>query len=173
MQKTTLLFVPAIALSLIGAGCNPVQQAQDQAAATAVERATGGKVKVDANGNQMQIKGENGEVTTVGQNITLPDNFPKDVPVYPGAQITAVSVSTSGEKGAILNQHTTDDLSKAVAWYADAMTKGGFKETQTMDAGQSKFRTYENVNVTVSFVYVPELAQGTQGTTISISRSEK
>lgn len=173
MKRSSLLFAPAVALSLVGAGCNPVQQAQDRAAESAVEQATGGKVKVDANGNQMQIKGDNGAVTTVGENISLPDSFPKDVPVYPGAKITAVSVSTSGEKGAILNLRSTDDVSKVIQWYEDAMAKGGFKGTQTMDAGQTKFRTYENGNVAVSFVYIPEMAQGSQGTTVSISRSEK
>jgi hypothetical protein len=173
MQKTSLFVISMVALSLVGAGCNPFQSAQDRAAESAIERASGGRVKVDSSGKQMDITGEDGTSMRVGEDIKLPDNFPKDVPVYPGAKIAAVSVSTSGDKSALMNIRSTDEVGKVVQWYADTMKKSGFKESQTMDIGESKFKTFENGNITITCIFVAEQSKDASGTTVSLTRSEK
>jgi hypothetical protein len=73
----------------------------------------------------------------------LPDNFPKDFPVYPGAKVTGViSGSNQGASdGLWVTLTTTDTLDKVSAFYTASLKTSGWKETATYTAGDTKTTT--------------------------------
>ena len=70
----------ALAALLVAPGC---RKAQDAAVETAIESATGAKVDVDKDGNEVTIKTEQGDLRIAtaedGGSVAMPANFPKDV----------------------------------------------------------------------------------------------
>jgi predicted metal-dependent hydrolase len=70
----------AVAALLVAPGC---KKAQDAALETAIEGATGNKVDVQKDGNEMTIKTEQGDLRIAtaedGGSVAMPANFPKDV----------------------------------------------------------------------------------------------
>jgi hypothetical protein len=63
---------------------------------------------------------------------SLPADFPKDVPVYPGATIVSAS-NVGGTSGAVLS--TADEGDKVAAYYKDELAKQGWSSPQAMNAG--------------------------------------
>ena len=70
----------ALAALLVAPGC---RKAQDAAMETAIESATGAKVDVDKDGNEVTIKTEQGDLRIAtaedGGSVAMPANYPKDV----------------------------------------------------------------------------------------------
>ena len=72
-----LIPVLLAAAVLLAGGC---QKAADVATEQAVERATGQRVEVDRDGNQVRIRSNEGEMTIAsGEGVALPADFPDDV----------------------------------------------------------------------------------------------
>ncbi len=110
--------------SLIGCGQRTVT----------VETPDGKKVTVTqgAGGGEATVKGADGldmKVTTsAGGGVKIPDDFPKDVPVYPGAKVkTAASV----QGNRTLSLETADAVDKAQAFYADKLKAEGWNVLAT------------------------------------------
>ena len=163
-----------LALALLGAGCNPVQQAKEKIEQNVIENAvtnaSGGKVKVDAGKGQVNVS-DNGTSASYGNDVVIPVDFPKEIPVYAGAKVTIVSQSQA-EKTAILGLHS-DDPSDAVAkWYAKTLIDGGWKEESTMNLGEMALRTYTKGDATITATFIPEYS-GKNGTTINLSLKNK
>jgi hypothetical protein len=120
--------LPALACAaLCLAGC---QKAADTATEVAIERAGGGKVEVDRDGDRVSLKTEQGELNMqAGESLPLPADFPKDIwlpkrydvnSVMDMAGVQVVSVRTQG---------------KVTGLHADAraaMTEAGWKQTMSM-----------------------------------------
>src|SRR5947207_1113233 len=88
-------------LMLAGFGCGSVAQTiTDKAANVAVNSAinsqTGGNANVDLQNGTVNFKDKDGNTVNYGTNATIPDNFPKAVPVYQGATVVLASTSTDG-----------------------------------------------------------------------------
>jgi hypothetical protein len=68
----------AVAALLVAPGC---KKAQDAALETAIEGATGNKVDVQKDGNEMTIKTEQGDLRIAtaedGGSVAMPANFPR------------------------------------------------------------------------------------------------
>ena len=76
-MKRPLIPMFLAAAVLLAAGC---QKAADVATETAIERATGQRVEVDRNGNQVRIRSGEGEITVAsGEGVALPADFPDDI----------------------------------------------------------------------------------------------
>jgi hypothetical protein len=77
--------------------------------------AGGSTVEVDRSGKVVTIRTAEGTATAGGS--ALPEGFPKDVPVYPGARVTA-SLVTPGTTGHVATFETSewpDDVAKFYA----------------------------------------------------------
>ena len=76
-MKLRLISACLAASALLAAGC---QKAADVATEKAIERATGQRVEVDRDGNQVRLRSEEGEITVAsGEGVALPVDFPDDV----------------------------------------------------------------------------------------------
>ena len=55
----------------------------------------------------------------------MPDGFPADVPIYPGARLTAAAKFTSGTQATWgMNWETLDSLDKVQAFYSTKLSQG-------------------------------------------------
>ncbi|HUD20210.1 MAG TPA: hypothetical protein VMR81_07240 [Patescibacteria group bacterium] len=85
---------------------------------------------------------QNGKMTLTDQKTgakmdissgQIPDTFPKDFPIYPGAKVTSsLSGAQQGKSnGFWVTLTTADSFDKVDAYYKSALTTSGWKETST------------------------------------------
>ena len=87
-------------------------------------------VDMKSDGSSFSIKTQDGVVLS-GENAKIPDNFPKDVPVFPGAKATLVTTDTKSEMFSV-SLTTADTLENVGAYYKKELAANGWKEEQTM-----------------------------------------
>jgi len=102
------------------------------------------KTVVDEEGNRTTLteKGGNVEVTFEGKDgekvriaggeggVALPDGFPKDVPLYPGATPT---VTNSNAEVTTVMLTTADAAAKVSAFYKEKLAAAGWTTKNTLD----------------------------------------
>lgn len=103
-----------------------------------IESQTG--LSIDEKGNGMTFKDEKtGSVVSIGEQTTIPQDFPKDVPLYPGA--TAISNASGAEsgkaKGYWLMLNSKDVASKVTAFYETELPKNGWVVENTFTISES------------------------------------
>jgi hypothetical protein len=60
-----------------------------------------------------------------GPEVAMPDGFPADVPIYPGAKLTAAAKFTSGSQTTWgMNWETLDSVDKVQAFYSAKLSQG-------------------------------------------------
>ncbi len=68
---------------------------------------------------------------TDAKSVALPDNFPSDVPIYPGAR---VAISSSTAEGASIGLETNEDRQKGFRYYEKNLAAQGWKIDQASTA---------------------------------------
>lgn len=101
-----------------------------------IEQKTGISVNTDT-GNMTFTDKETGAELNVGE-AKIPADFPKDVPIYPGAKPggTMSGSDKQNGKGYWLVLSTTDDKAKVSAYYAKNLPANGWTADQTVDMGE-------------------------------------
>lgn len=113
MKGIQILAMAVAALSLAGCG---------KQVADAVMAANG--VQLNKDGSGTMTLGDNKGNFAMGDDIRIPDGFPKDVPVYTGAKIkTALTVGASLQIGL----QTADKAAKVADFYKSSLTAAGWK----------------------------------------------
>ncbi len=175
-QLSTLACVLIMIALLTGCG-----KAQDKAADKIVEKAIesdaaakGEKVKVDidsdkgtfsmkTNEGTIEVKGDEGSYSMksdkgsfemkTGEGAGLPDNFPKDVPVYAGLKIE-MSMSMAEQDGFTVSGTTPDSIDKISEFYQKESADKGWKEEMNMKQPDTHMLIYKKegrvLNVVVS-----------------------
>ena len=90
----------------------------------AAEKATG--VDVNKDESKVTVTGKEGEKVEIqtGEDVTLPDGFPEDVPLYEDAKLTVSnSFTAEGKTTYSATYETSDDVETVHAWYKDALPK--------------------------------------------------
>ena len=97
---------------------------------------------------EVTVQGKDGTKVQVseGGNLALPDAFPKDVPVYPGATITT---NVTVKDGMQVVFKTADPASKVATFYNDTLKSGGFEIEAAMNTEQGSMLTGKKGNRTV------------------------
>jgi len=95
-------------------------------------------VKYEADDDSFSVTTADGTFTTTGgKNAAVPDSFPKDVPIYPGAEI--VSSTSMAQMGmASVQWSTADDTAAVVAYYKRELAANGWTEVTAMSQGGPK-----------------------------------
>jgi hypothetical protein len=97
------------------------------------EKAT---VTQDRQGVGITIEGKQGEKVRIAADeagVALPDGFPKDVPIYPGATITA-SATTQNMMNVTLQ--TKDQPQQVRTFYQGTLKQNGWEMQSTMNTPQ-------------------------------------
>lgn len=150
-----IMFLSAIALvmavTLTGCGKSISQKVGEKVAEKAIEAQTGGKVDIDAQGNDVTIKTEAGESQySAGGNAKLPENFPSELIAADDAKIIISSTADAGNTVA----YTTDsDQGEIFDKYKSQLAEQGWKKEMEIDTGNGKMVNFskdkENVSITI------------------------
>lgn len=113
---------------------------------TAIEKQTGVKTNLQdvENGKMTFTDSKTGAKVDIGTG-KVPDNFPKDFPLYTGAKVvSAMSGNQSGSSnGFWLTMSTTDSVDKVAAFYKSKFASGGWVVGTTYTAGGTFSQTVE------------------------------
>ena len=123
----------------------------EQAAQTMVEGAVEGAIggDVDISDDSMTVTDAEGNELAVGSDITIPDGWPADVPLFDGT----LSVASVQADGTAYAMWTTDlDAASAADTYGESLTTAGYSLTQEATVGAMIMREYSSPTRTVSVV---------------------
>lgn len=162
---SSLLVLGALAsLAFYGFGCNPFQKAQDKInekigeniAEGLLGKVTGGKVDIKEDGNQVTYKDEKtGESTAYGEDLKLPDDFPKSILIYPGVKIGGMTITKQGNPSAWVMFSSADGPKQVVDWYTKEAKAKGWTQESSMTIDKSEVRTYSKGNETLGVNIMP------------------
>ena len=136
MNNVKKLVVVASLLVLGGTGCgkSPSQYAAERVAEKAIEKQTGGQVKIDT-GNKTVKYDTNQATYQGGENVQLPSEFPKDVYVPEGKLVSAIVNKQNGLVTISLeNPIKAQDLAKMVE---NKLKSDGWKIVTNMNFGDT------------------------------------
>jgi hypothetical protein len=134
-----------LGISVFGTGCGRTKT---------YEGPDGEKATVTQKGDNVDftITGKDGEKMQYSSNakgVTLPDSFPKDAPIYPGATVT---VHTNSPNGMMVMLKTGDSMQQAKEFYVKKLEEQGWKTENTLDMSQNTtlINKKENRTLTVT-----------------------
>jgi len=91
-------------------------------------------------GGTKTLKGPDGQEIKVSGSKSLPDDFPKDFPIYGGADYQGGIQSTQeGVTGFYATWQTGDSVDKVKQFYDDKFQDGPWKSTTTINSGDGNF----------------------------------
>ncbi|HEY1695688.1 MAG TPA: hypothetical protein VGG39_26150 [Polyangiaceae bacterium] len=156
----------AVVLALVAVASSGCKRLAERAEEKAIERSTGGQVKIDDKKGTLTIIADGGAVT-MGAAATIPADFPKEVAVYPGAkpQMVAKSLDPKGKQAWSVTMETPDPSAKVVAYYKANMT--GFTQASTMDMGTSNMSVYQSPRYDATVVINSEGAKSLISLTVA------
>lgn len=106
-----------------------------------------GTLTLDGNNGSGSIKTDEGEIK-YGENLSLPADFPSNIPVYPGATIVTVSSKTA-EGTAFVSFTINKSVAEVLAYYKEEMPKKGW--TYTSEYAGSML-TYSNATLNLGII---------------------
>lgn len=110
----------------------PILTACSGGAESAAEQSVGGDVNLESGG--MDVTSSDGTQIQVGENVTLPSNWPATMPTYEVG--TLISVMASGDLSTLNAIWTTDNPPDiAASAYGDALAKAGYAMVVGSDGG--------------------------------------
>ncbi|HEY8091321.1 MAG TPA: hypothetical protein VIF09_25835 [Polyangiaceae bacterium] len=152
MRTSRLAVVALLAASTLATtGCKRLaEKAAEKAEEKAIERAAGAKgVQINSNGQGSMTVVTDAGTVMLGSGAKIPEDFPKEVPVYPGASPTASIKTSEGARPAwTLTFETTDSKDKVAAYYKANLS--GFTQKSAMDLGQASILVYSSAKYDVS-----------------------
>ena len=162
MNKPTHVFLPCLALCVLLAGCG--KKSEEALTKKLIEKSlaadgvkadvdlSGGTMKftsIDAQGRKADFKVEGDSVKVVtedgaaafssGAKTQIPDTFPKDVLLYPGARPDS---SMTSAESTMVSFKTPDDVGKVGQRYKGDMAAAGWKETSAFTSEESWMLTF-------------------------------
>lgn len=104
---------------------------------------SGGKVKVNVGDNKVSYKTDEGEFS-FEEGGKLPDGYPSDLPIYPGAKLTSSwSTSDDDSKGMSLIWGTNDSIGQVADYYKKELEAKGWKITSSFSQAETSTYSFE------------------------------
>lgn len=102
----------------------------------AIESKTGVKTDIKnlEQGKMTFTDSETGNTVSIGSG-TVPSTFPKDMPIYPDANVAgSVSGTSDSKDGSLVTLTTKDTMEKVVAYYKKELAANGWTTSQSYTA---------------------------------------
>lgn len=136
---------------MFGCGEKAGEETAEKMVEKAIESGFDGEAEVDIEKDSIRIEAEEGEMSmTMGDSASLPDDFPDDVFIYQGAEL---SMGMKLPQGFNLSLQTKDDMSKVSEVYLAEMTAKGWTKEMSRDMGEQKMMFFKKdqraVNMTI------------------------
>ena len=165
-----------VAVAVGGCGKEESEEAPAEPALDVESPSPGAAVTIDAHGEggesgrlTITKKGEEGETQLLEYGLPgVPEGFPKDFPVYEGADVTGGRMTGADGEAYMLTLTTEDDVAAVAEYYKKALPEKGYsiKSTMSMPEGQVlMFQKGEDSGGTVT------VASGDEGTVAHIQLS--
>lgn len=156
----------AVVLALVAVASSGCKRLAERAEEKAIERSTGGQVKIDDKKGTLTIIADGGAVM-LGGAATIPADFPKEVAIYPGAkpEMVAKSLDPKGKQAWSVTMETPDPKEKVAAYYKANMA--GFTQASTMDMGTSNMSVYQSPRYDVTVMVNSEGAKSMVSLTVA------
>ncbi len=145
-----LLILPAILL-FPGCGTNRVSVTKENGDVLLQDRSTNDSIKL-------------------GDNVTIPDDFPSDIPRYPGA-ITQFVTVVAQEHAHSMSQQTADDIPTVTAWIKQSLSTSGYTGINEFTESSVAMLGFEKGTISFQFQITRDNQQGK--TNILTVRQEK
>lgn len=141
-QTLPLIILAAIIVAIL-VGRFVYQRAKGSILGTFLSKTTGESVDIDQEGEKVSIKSEEGEIS-FQEGGELPENFPKDFPIYPGAKLAGSWTASSEEtEGVSLIWETSDSINKVTDYYKEKLTELGWESSFTSETEDSMTLMFE------------------------------
>ncbi len=168
-MRTWSIPLAILALLPLASGCRKIEEKMAEKAA---EKATGGEVDIDSKTGsvKMKQKGPDGKESEVqlGEGASIPADFPKSVPIYPGSKVmSAVTISQGDSHMVMLN--TKDSTSAVLEYYKKNLP--AYKVDGELAGGDTTILTLSNDKTTVSVTATKSSDDGS--TLINLTTSVK
>ncbi len=143
----------ALLVTLIPSASIGCKSSQEKAGQRAAQTQNGAQVQLVEGG--LVMTNDAGTVA-LGENVKIPDDFPKTIPIYPGAKVNMASRSAA-EKGRAawsLSLETGDEQPKVVAFYASGMaaSPGAFKQGSDLALGDTQMTVWQSAQLDVTLM---------------------
>ncbi|MBP7134427.1 hypothetical protein KBA73_04395 [Patescibacteria group bacterium] len=135
MRYTRTLVLSLGFLSLLGAGCSGASPAAQN---------------IPSPGPETQL---------LGENLTIPSNFPQDLPRYPNA-LTKVAVGDAASY--TLTQETTDSVAQVASALDAQLTQSGYTLSSRIGAATDAFQIVDYTNTQLKTTVRLQLAVSPQ-----------
>jgi len=131
----------------------------------------GNKVTVDGKNGKLKIKNKKGEgQAEFGDNVKLPKDFPKDIPIYKGAKInTAITTKNDSGTSKMVTFEVKSSLQKITDFYQKELNNSGYRISGTFSSNKLATFTAEKDNTKL----VMSIAQNKNKSIVSINVTEK
>jgi len=125
MSKKPTITLALLAGVAFGCGKSSTYQTRD------------GEVTIDKKGGQVTFEGKSKQgdvkVSANDRGVALPDDFPKDVPIYQGA---VVKVASTQGKTMMVHMAVSASVADALKYYQDQLKDQGWEIQSTMNLGE-------------------------------------
>ena len=172
MRVTAFLPSPAVPLAFVltatlvaGAGC---KSSQEKAGPRPAQTQSAAQVQLVDGG--LFMTSEAGTVA-LGDNAAVPGDFPKTIPIYPGAKVNMASHSAADKgKAWSLSLETGDEQPKVVAFYASSMaaSAGAFKKGSDLALGDTQMTVWQSAQLDVTLM-ISATAESTTAITMTVT----
>jgi hypothetical protein len=139
-----------------GLGCRRISDMFEEKVVNKAADEAMNAVNVDIATGQTSVRSDDGtHKTEIGDGTKLPDEFPKQVPIYPGAKLKAATSDTSGPSRFMVSFSASEGTDKVVAFYKTQLkTFKVERESHAQEIGTSiEFvdKTEAKLKVTLAF----------------------
>ncbi len=113
----------------------------------------GSRIAVSSNDSSVSLTDrQTGDVLSGGDNATIPDTFPQDIPRYPNATKTLLVLKDSQQNSYQTSQNTGDDVATVFHWLETFyQTKGFTKANEIGDGVQMKLVDFQDAASKIHF----------------------
>jgi hypothetical protein len=165
MKRLTVVLALGL-LVLTTGGCRKIKEKiAEKAAEKALEKATGGKVDIDTSGGgKVTFRDpKTGGTVQTGSGTKLPDDWPSDVPIYPGSTVFA---SASSPKQKYVHLQTKASPDAIVTFYKGKLPG---KVMSEVNVGTGRSLALKDGERTIGVI----TAAADKGTSVQLTVAEK
>ena len=171
-KLVTCLFAAPLAFGVMGCG-KIAEKIQEKVVEKAVEKSieakSGGQVQVDLEGKKLSAVSKSGkQVTAIGESATLPADFPKQVPLYPGAALNVSHADNSGAPKYALMYTAGDSPDKVTAFYKDELKSFKLEQETNMGSGRNLLFT-DKAQAKLRVQLIIGKGEGDNGSTVMLN----
>lgn len=156
----------AASLSLVGWSCGKslTERATESLVEHAINSESNGQTNLDLNKGEMTFTGKDGSKVAYGSDLSIPSDFPKEIPIYTNSKVQATSMSGNQ---ALISLQSPDTAGVIVSWYESQLIAAGWKQESSLNMENFASRSYTKGNQTMALTVTGNGGQD-GGTIISV-----